>query len=455
MTIPVEAVTLYDPRTGVERQHYKPDDVDGKVTEAREAFAGWSSLTPGRRQAAMLAFADLLAAESGDLTSWEMLGTGKPQADAFAEVLAAVDLIRFYAGAARLHDGIAAGSYMPGTHSWVRQEPLGVVAAIVPWNYPLLMAAWRLGPALAAGNTVVLKPAESTPDTAWALQDIADETLGPNVVAVAAGDRATGQMLASHPGVEMVAFTGSIPGGEDVQRRAAGKRLSLELGGNCPAVVMPDAPADTAEKLAFAAVYNAGQSCAAPSRIIVVGDADDRRTFAGRLQGCLAGLHAGRDFGPLNSSSQLYRLQLLLGASRPETVWEGDVTLDSAAVDGEDGYWQPPMVLDGVVQDDPAVVAELFGPVLTVQNTPDLAGAVRLANGLGYALAASVWTQDMNVALQASAGLRGGEVWINTVLAQTAELPHGGVGKSGHGTDMSRFAVAEYQRVKTVTAALT
>ncbi|MGK5637554.1 aldehyde dehydrogenase family protein [Streptomyces sp. URMC 126] len=448
---------LTDPRTGRARPHPAAsgggrgvaESAGAAVAAARRALPGWSGLTARERARRLLRFAAVLEDAAGEYAAAERAGTGKPFAEAAAEVAQCVDVIRFSAGAARADLAPAAGRRLPGRESWVRWEPLGVVAAVVPWNYPLLIAVWRFAPALAAGNTVVLKPAETTPDSALLAARHAHEELGPGVLTTLPGGRETGRRLVGHEGVDAIAFTGGRAGGLDVAARAGVRRVSLELGGNCPALVLPDAPAYTWERLAAACVYNAGQSCAAPARVLTPRSCYER-TVAG-LAGALAGRRAGADFGPLNSPEQLKRFDGLLAASRAGVRHVAPV---APAEDERDGYWRPATVLADLPDDDPAVCEEVFGPVLTVQAVPDTDALVRAANGVPHALAASVWGETVPEVLRLAGALDAGEVWVNCHLEQTAELPHGGRRQSGQGTDLSVLALAEYQRPKTVTVAL-
>ncbi|OMI36416.1 aldehyde dehydrogenase family protein [Streptomyces sparsogenes] len=445
-THPTAALT--DPRTGAERLTVavgREGETGAAVAAARAAQPGWAGLTPRDRARRLLRFADLIEERSAEYARAERAGTGKPEAEAHGEVEHCADLLRFYAGALRADTAPAAGRRMGGRESWVRWEPLGVVAAIVPWNYPLMMAAWRIGPALAAGNTVVLKPALTTPDTALLLARDAAGTLGPDVLLTVPGDRDTGRLLVTE-GVDAVAFTGSVAGGQDVAARAGLRRLSLELGGNCPALVLPDAPDDTCEALVRAVTYNAGQSCAAPARVITLRENHDRVVEG--LAKSMSDRRAGADFGPLNNADQAARYDRLLASSSAGV----DHVADLAPAPGEEGgYWRPGRVLADLPPDDPAVVDEVFGPVLTVQRADGVEEAVALANSVPQALAASVWGSHTATVLGVAGELNAGEVWVNCHLDQTAELPHGGRGTSGHGTDMSVLALTEYQRPKTVT----
>ncbi|MFG3054102.1 aldehyde dehydrogenase family protein [Kitasatospora sp. NPDC048239] len=443
---PTEPVVLTDPRTGATRGTLpaaRAPRVTAAVAAARAAAGPWRALTPRERERRLDALADLVEQHLDRYAALEQAGTGKPAAEALGEVREVADLFRFYAGAARTGSAPAAGRYLPGHESWVRWEPIGVVGAIVPWNYPLLMAAWRCAPALAAGNTVVVKPAETTPDSVGLLAEHAAQALGEGVLGALPGDRETGRLLVAS-GVDMLAFTGSAAAGADIAARAGHRRVSLELGGNSPVVVLPDAPDHTWTALAAACTYNAGQSCAAPARVITL--AENYEQAVAGLTAALADCRAGRDFGPLNNPDQAARYDRLLAASAAKR--------SLAAPGRSDGLWRPAWLLADLPDDDPAVLEEVFGPLLTVQHAAGLDEALALANGVPQALAASVWTSDLSTGLDLTARLNAGETWLNCHLAQSAELPHGGRGASGHGTDLSTLALQEYQRPKTVTARL-
>jgi acyl-CoA reductase-like NAD-dependent aldehyde dehydrogenase len=445
------AMDLVDPRTGRSRGTcpvFDRDQVAAAVAAARGAQREWGRATAAARSRALLRFADRIERRAERYARAERAGTGKPAADALAEVEQAVDVLRFYAGAARTEQTPAAGRRIPGRESWVRWEPLGVVAAVVPWNYPLMMAMWRLAPALAAGNAVVLKPAETTPDTALLLAEDAAEPLGGAVLTTVTGGRETGRLLVESA-VDAVAFTGSPAGGADVVARAGLRRVSLELGGNCPAIVLPDAPAYTADALVDACVYNAGQSCAAPARVITLRENHERTVAA--LAEAMLRRRAGVDFGPLNNADQAARFDRLVAASAARERHVGEIAVGPAE---SGGFWRAGQVLAGLPEDDPAVVEEVFGPLLTVQAAEDVADAVRLANGVPQALAASLWGGEAAGVLALAGELDAGEVWVNCHLEQTPELPHGGRRGSGHGTDLSVLALTEYQRPKCVTVRL-
>ncbi|MFJ8793534.1 aldehyde dehydrogenase family protein [Streptomyces sp. NPDC102462] len=443
---------LIDPRTGRDRGSApvaRESEVRSAVAAARAALPGWRGLTPKERSRRLERLAALVEQHADAYVAREAAGTGKPAGETTGEVAQVADLFRFYASAVRAQSAPAAGRLVDGHESWVRFEPLGVVGVVVPWNYPLMMAAWRCAPALAAGNTVVAKPAETTPDALRLLAEHAAEALGPDVLTALPGDRQTGRLLVEAD-VDMVAFTGSAAAGADVAARAAGRRVSLELGGNAPAVVLPDAPDDTWVQLVRACTYNAGQSCAAPARVITLRENYERTVE--HLAAAARDHLAGRDFGPLNNPDQLARYDGIVEASAAGR----NIAAGIAPGPGEEnGFWRPARILADLPDDDPAVVEEVFGPLLTVQWAADPGAAVALANSVPQALAASVWTRDLSTGLDLAGRLNAGEAWLNCHLVQTAELPHGGRGASGHGTDLSTLALPEYQRPKTITARLT
>ncbi|MFD8395901.1 aldehyde dehydrogenase family protein [Streptomyces sp. NPDC059680] len=442
---------LVDPRTGRVRGQLSPGReaaVTGAVAAARRASAAWGRLVPKERARRLERLAGLIEEHAEAYVERERAGTGKPARESSGEVAEAADLFRFYAWAARTGSSPAAGSLIGGHESWVRWEPVGVVAAIVPWNYPLMMAAWRCAPALAAGNCVVAKPAESTPDALDLLAEHAGDALGAGVLRAVPGDRETGRLLVGAD-VDMIAFTGSAAAGADVAARAGIRPVSLELGGNSPVIVLPDAPEQTWADLADACVYNAGQSCAAPARVIALQDGYEQAVQS--LTEAMAARLAGRDFGPLNNPAQADRYDRIADA----TGAKHDVTAALATASGEEGgFWRGARVLADLPEDSPALQEEVFGPLLTVQPARDVEHALELAHGVPQALAASVWTRDLTRGLDLAGRLDAGEAWVNCHLVQTAELPHGGRRGSGQGTDLSVLALHEYQRPKTVTVRL-
>jgi betaine-aldehyde dehydrogenase len=422
-------------------------DVDTAMDAAVRAFKVWRRSTPAQRQLALLKIADALEARAAEFADLEVRETGKIRSVVLdEEIPESVSALRFFAGAARQLEGTAAGEYAPGHTSVIRREPVGVCAQIAPWNYPLMMAIWKIAPALAAGNTVVLKPAETTPSTAVLLAEIAAEFLPEGAFTVLTGDRDTGRALVKHPSTDLVSITGSTRAGIDVATVAAAdlKRTHLELGGNAPLLVFPDVDlASTAEGIVGAAFYNAGQDCTAGSRVLVHASIHD--DFVAELAKAAAAQTPGTDFGPLNSAAQFSRVQGLIerlpSHARIET---GGTTF------GDRGFYFSPTVISGLRQDDEIVQEEIFGPVITVQSFSDEDEGVALANGVPYGLASSVWTRDLATAARVSAELDFGCVWVNTHGPLVAEMPHGGFGHSGHGKDLSAYAFAEYTRVKHV-----
>ncbi|MFJ7216841.1 aminobutyraldehyde dehydrogenase [Amycolatopsis sp. NPDC098790] len=422
-------------------------DVDKALEAAAQAFATWRRSTPAQRQLALLKLADALEARAAEFADLEIRETGKIRSVVLEEEIPeCVSALRFFAGAARHLEGTAAGEYAPGHTSVIRREPIGVCAQIAPWNYPLMMAVWKIAPALAAGNTVVLKPAETTPSTALLLAEVAAQFLPEGAFTVLTGDRDTGRALVKHPITALVSITGSTRAGIDVATVAAAdlKRTHLELGGNAPLLVFPDADlAATAEGIAGAAFYNAGQDCTAGSRVLVHASIHD--DFVAELAKVAAAQTPGVDYGPLNSEVQFSRVEGLISRLPSHARIETGGTRF-----GSQGFYFSPTVISGLRQDDEIVQQEIFGPVITVQSFSDEADGVALANGVPYGLASSVWTKDLGIAARVSAELDFGCVWVNTHGPLVAEMPHGGFGHSGHGKDLSAYAFAEYTRVKHV-----
>jgi betaine-aldehyde dehydrogenase len=437
------------------------EDIDLAYRAAADAAPGWATATPSERQRGLLKLADLIEAHGNDLVTAESQNTGKPLELTRTEELAVlIDQLRFFAGAARMLEGKSAGEYLAGHTSYVRREPIGVVGQITPWNYPMMMAIWKFAPALAAGNTVVLKPAETTPVTTVLLAELAAEVLPAGVLNVVCGDRDTGQALVEHPAPQLVSITGSTRAGTQVASTAALdlKRTHLELGGKAPAIVFEDADlAAAAEAIGVGGYFNAGQDCTAACRVLVQESQHD--AFVEALSGwarenAKPGLADDEDalFGPLNNAMQLERVRGFLSRkpAHASVVLGGERSGGALA----DGFFHDATIVTGLRQDDEMIQDEVFGPVITVQTFADEAEGLRMANGVQYGLASSVFTTDHSRALRMSAALDFGCVWINTHIPLVAEMPHGGFKHSGHGKDLSMYGLEDYTRVKHVMSAI-
>jgi 1-pyrroline dehydrogenase len=455
-----ETMEVLNPATGetiAEVPRASAEDVDRAVQAAKKALPEWLETTPGERAEALLKLAAAIDEHADELAELESRNVGKPLSYARDELPVCSDNLRFFAGAARVLEGKAAGEYMRGYTSWIRREPIGVVGGIAPWNYPLMMAIWKVAPALAAGNVQILKPSEQTPLTTLRFAQLAAEILPPGVLNVITGDGVpTGEAIVKHPEVRLISLTGDVETGKVIARTAADnlKRVHLELGGKAPVLVFDDAdPAAVAEGIKIGGFWNSGQDCTAASRIVAGPKIYSK--LLEELVPAVESLHVGDpaegddiEMGPVISKAQQERVLGFLERAKGATILTGGGT------NGDRGFFVKPTVVVDVGQEDEIVQREVFGPVVTVQRFADDNQAIAWANDVPYGLAASVWTRDIGRALNAARKLQFGTVWINDHIPLVSEMPHGGFKQSGYGKDLSTYSLEDYTQIKHVMAKL-